>query len=281
MRIKIFILTWNDSGSLNNNIRTLFNNVGDNPLNVSVEVNVINNHPVINIEEEFVDKVKVYNNSLRSLHSNGHLARSWNQALINGFGNLNHPECDIVINIQDDMVWEENWLSAILDIHSRYNFYTCSWGDSFCSYTPDAVKKIGIWDERFCANGFQECDYFMRALLYNKEKSSINNIGVSVSLNPYGRFGGYELPPPGPEAWTPPIRHFVANRTHSGAREQNKSNLHHEYLKHLFNVKWGGVNPEFWTEELKSNPPTPKIPTYMTYPYFECDIENRPEKGYI
>jgi hypothetical protein len=42
--------------------------------------------------------------------------------------------------------------------------------------TSNAVKQVGLFDERFCNIGLQEADYFLRCLLYNKDRSSLNDI---------------------------------------------------------------------------------------------------------
>lgn len=282
MKIKIYILTYNDGSSLNQNLQTLYDNMGDSTGH-QIEVNVINNHSSFYLDPKF-DKVNVLHNVLRPDWSTGHLARSWNQAFLLGFRSLSQPDCDLLITIQDDMVWSPDWLKGLLTIHQKYDFYTCSWGDAFCSYTPEAVKKIGMWDERFCNIGYQEGDYFLRALMYNKERSSINDTGVGRVLNPINMNGEpYDVPPAATEPSWIHNSAFIANRinTLTGTERSLNSMHHHGHSRRMFQEKWPEISPEFWPEELIKDPPKkPACPTYILYPYFECDIYDLPGKGY-
>ena len=86
-KIKIYIVTYKNDKCLNTNLRSLF---CSDLMNYDYEINVINNHSQINIDPKF-KKVKLLNNNLRVDFSTGHLSRNWNQALINGFQDLNNP----------------------------------------------------------------------------------------------------------------------------------------------------------------------------------------------
>lgn len=57
----------------------------------------------------------------------------------------------------------------------KYTFVVGAIGDSVCAWRPEAVKKIGMWDERFVSISHKEADYYIRALMYNKEKSCIGD----------------------------------------------------------------------------------------------------------
>jgi hypothetical protein len=59
--------------------------------------------------------------------------------------------------------------------------------------------------------------------------------------------------------------------------------LQHRISVAVWYDKWGGdVMPEFWTQEFIDNPtPRPKCPTYYMYPYFEENIYDQQEKGYL
>ncbi len=168
-KIKIFIVTYKSKISLNNNIKSLLES---DLMQHNWEINVINNH---SLNDEYVDKVKVWHNVLRPDFSTGHLARNWNQAIINGFKDLNNPDCDILVNSQDDVLFKKDCFSKLIEFHKKYSFIQSGAGDSLCSYLPEAVKEIGLWDERFCNIGYQEADYFLRALIYNKNKSMISD----------------------------------------------------------------------------------------------------------
>ena len=250
-KIQIFVVTYNDSFVLNNNIKTFFQS--NNLKNIDFEFNIINNHSSILIEDEFVNKVRVLNNVLRPDFSKGHLSRNWNQALIGGFKNINNPDANIVITCQDDMLWDQDWVNTIVDIHKTYSFYTCGWGDGLCSYTVDAVKTIGLWDERFCGITYQEADYLLRAQLYNKEKSSINDFHHDRVLNPTCD---------------------IAKRPKSKLREHNGRHAYLNFTFELFKKKWGGIDPQNW-----SNMTTDKSyieclsENILLYPYFEKDCD--------
>jgi hypothetical protein len=168
--ISIYIVTYRSRVDLNNNIASILASGAD------VRINVINNHSEFFLEPKHEKAVTVLHNNLRPNFSLGHLARNWNQSLLHGFQDLRNPASDIVITVQDDVIFKSNWLPNLLDLHRRYSFITMGGGDAFCSYLPEAVRKIGMWDERFCSIGYQEGDYFLRALIYNRENSSINDI---------------------------------------------------------------------------------------------------------
>ena len=288
MRIKVYILTYNYPEAVDQNLNSLFDNMGDKPEDVTVDVHVINNHSNFHIAEKFVDKVTVLRDILRPDWSCGHSARSWNAALMHGFRDLNNPDCDILINIQDDMFWEADWIKHVIEVHKTYNFFTCSWGDAFCSYTAEAVKKIGIWDERFCTLGYLEADYFLRALIYNKDGSSINDTGPCRVVNRWMRqarnderdftnhqYGG---------AHTEWERGNIANRRNYDMHSRVHSSVpYYDKTMAMFRHKWPGISPEFWPESLVNDPHSirPACPTYMYYPYFEKDIYELDKKGYF
>ena len=69
-----------------------------------VEIYIINNHSEINIQDDYLSKVKVITNYLRPTESTAFIARDWNSAIIHGFVNLNNPQCDAVITIQNDTI---------------------------------------------------------------------------------------------------------------------------------------------------------------------------------
>ena len=166
MKTKLYIVTYNNNEILNNwALKTLFES--DFPFDNS-EIYVINNHSNIYIEPQYKDKIKILNNDLRPDFSTGHLSRNWNQAIINGFKNLNEPDCDLVIACQNDTKFCKNWYSKLIItmLKDGYKYITCGIGDQFQVFTTDSVKNIGLYDERFCNIGYQEGDYFLRALLY-------------------------------------------------------------------------------------------------------------------
>ena len=259
MKIKLYIVTYNREKWLNNTLDSLFNS----NLNYNLEVNIINNHSNFNIKEEYKSKVNVLHNSLRPDFSTGHLARNWNQAIINGFKDLNNPDCDILITCQDDTIFNSNWLDLLVNYHNQYSFITQGMGDNFCSYTVDAIKNIGLWDERFCNIGFQEADYFFRALIHNRDKSSIND---HIHVRQYNL-----------------IESFVSKPAMQAIDLQDhmKSMVFHKITEKLFIKKWN-IGPSNWGSN-HFNYPNKKslIENYIYYPYFEKDILNLNDKNYI
>ena len=89
--------------------------------NCNLEVNVINNHSGLFIEK-YQDKVNVHHNECRVDWSNGNLAQDYNFALIDGFRDLNNPDCDYVITLQNDALLDDNWCNCILKQFNKYDF---------------------------------------------------------------------------------------------------------------------------------------------------------------
>ena len=172
--MKIYIVTYRRVDILNKTLDILFNKT-DFPSIPDTEVNIINNHSEFRLEDEFIDKVNVIHNNTRTDDDTGNLARNWNEALLHGFKDLNNPDAKIVVTMQNDIVLSPNWATNLLKMHQKYNFITGQLGDNIVSYTVDAVKKIGMWDERFLTPANKEADYYIRALIYNKDKSLIND----------------------------------------------------------------------------------------------------------
>ena len=178
--IKIYIVTYK-CPFLNDNLKSLFESDAY-PEDYSVDVIV--NHPDYYIADEYRDRVTIHLQSLRSETSEGFLSRDWNQALVLGFGNLRNPEADQVILCQDDTIWHKNWRQRLDEIHEQYSFYACGWGDGFMSFKPEAVRRIGLFDESYVGIGYHEGDYFLRQLLYNTYHCSINDRYHHRTWNP-------------------------------------------------------------------------------------------------
>lgn len=258
-KIKIFILTYRDPESLNANLDSLF--ASDMGI-ANTEINIINNHSQeFHIDQKYMDKVIIHHQTLRADWSCGTPARDWNQSLVLGFKDLKNPDCDQLILCQDDCVWDKDWRSRLEKIHDTYSFYQCSWGDCFMSFLPEAVKKIGLFDERMCTLGYYEGDYLLRAYLYNKEKSSINDYHHK-------------------RVWQP--TETVANRPTSHVNPPKLMN----YSQSIFFLKWPGY-PKLnltwdWEKTLfRHTPNHSAIPCFIMYPYFECDVEDLKEKNYV
>ena len=85
--------------------------------------------------------------------------------------------------MQNDTVVDKNWCKNLFKMHEKFNFIVGQFGDNLVSYTAEAVKKIGIWDENFTGIQYKEADYWIRALIFNKEKSCINDTLHGLELN--------------------------------------------------------------------------------------------------
>jgi len=255
MKIKLYIVTYKNRLDLESNL----NSLDDNGHELSVFI--INNHSDFSLMTD--RDVTVLHNVLRPDFSTGHLSRNWNQAIINGFRDLNNPECDLVITAQDDTLWSKNAIDKLAKLSQRFSFVTCGIGDNVCSYRPEAVKNIGLWDERFCNIGYQEADYFLRALIYNGQNSSINDYGHGRVINPHNEDIAKRTRPVSPETLT---------------EAHHKSTQFHPITENLFRRKWG-VNPHHW--QFLKHLPSPLLPSFVYYPYFEKDVIDLKGKGYI
>jgi len=264
MKVKLYILTWKDRDALDKNLRSLFEVFNFDLSGIDFHVNIINNHTDFYIAPEFEKQVNIIHNRGTPDFATASLARMWNMALIHGFKNLNEPDADIVITAQDDTVWNYDWLLQLIKVMEKYDFYADDAGDMVCAYTPNAVKKIGLWDERF-HYGFGEGDYFLRAIKYLPEKSSINDFAHE-------------------RVWEPTL-HLAKRPEPDGGRytEQDRSHRFRDLSWANFLYKWKTTEMEgTWPEEIQEMVlTTPVIPATILYPYFEMDVENLKEKGYI
>jgi len=294
-KIKVYIVTYKRSDILNDTLDKLFKSDFSDLENT--EVNIINNHTDFYLEPRFENKVNVLHNTLRPDWSNGNLAENWNQALINGFKDLNKPDCEYVVTMQNDTSVHLNWCSNLLKMHEKFNFIVGRYGDNLVSYTPEAVKKIGIWDENFFGVQYKEADYWLRALIFNKQKSCINDTLHGIELNNEEAL----------ELDTTVDRNFITEdgfrgkdtlKRRADSPEHQKiwrtrSGIYKEYAWKYFVSKWSGTwmkEPEKsswvknWPKELVNNPPNlkrSKIKSIVKYLYFEKDIENLKEKNYL
>lgn len=266
MRIKQYVVTYNNPQILNEWYLTSF---FESEAVGQVEHFIINNHSNFQIFDPIHEvHLTVLNNVLRPDFSKGHLARNWNQGLINGFKSLTTPDADIVILVQHDTILEKDYLSKVIDVHrSGIDFYTDGAGDQFHSYTPAAVRRVGLWDERFCGIGFQEADYLLRQILYNRGKISINDVH---HWRTYNRL---------------PVRAVKDSTTGIHRRDPHhvESSKYHEYNKklwfwkyHLDHYNWDNTKPDF-------NPSTAVKNNmwFLFYPWFEKDVETLREQGYL
>ena len=276
--LKIYIVTYKRQGILNQTLDILFNQT-DFVTIQDTEVNIINNHSDFFLEERFKDKVNVIHNNARPDWDTGNLARNWNQALVHGFKDLNNPDAKIVVTMQNDIVLSPNWATNLLKMHKKYTFVTGILGDNIVSYRPDAVKKIGMWDERFVTPANKEADYYIRALILNRDKSLINDISHGRLLNTEDALS---LDTPQYQGGNPDWMAIKSNELWDEAWY---------HTSQIFRWKWKDTwksQPEYngwltkWSSDFVNNPPSlPKVPNFVQYYYFEKDIETLKEQNYV
>ena len=121
MKIKIYLLTYNNSEALNNNLKSLYENMGDS-IGCSIEIFVINNHTNFTINPDYEHHVKVIHNAAQPDFATAMLARMWNTAIIHGFRDLKNPDADIVVTSQDDTVWSLEWIQKLVNVMADYDF---------------------------------------------------------------------------------------------------------------------------------------------------------------
>ena len=265
MKIKFYITTYNNNEILNDWIlKSLHESDYDRD---NVEIFVIDNHSNVHINDEY-KFVKVLANNLRPDFSTGHLSRNHNQAIINGFESLIDPKCDVVVSCQNDTKVLKNWYQILCEAMKTYTFFTTGTGDQFQAWKTEGVRNIGLYDERFCNIGLQEADYFLRAYLYNKEKTSLND-------KIHGRFHNrFNLP--------------IIENTETGFQRKESSHLESQKLHNIscavLYKKWGAEYSDkkgiFWhridnLDEMKC-----LTENYVMYPYFEKDIIDPVGKRY-
>jgi len=217
---------------------------------------VIDNHSSAKIEYTYRHlNIKIIENSLRPNFSTGHLSRNWNQCIINGFENLNSPACDAVVCCQNDTILQKDWYYRMLYLNNNLDFYSFGAGDQLQVFNTRAIKKVGLYDERFCSIAYQEADYFLRSVLYNTEKTSINDYYHKRVHNPIK-----------PEIC------MIQPSEIGCERDPHLHNMdHHKLCLNLFHKKWR-INPHNWNHDNIKNL-SPQIDSFIYYPYFEKDID--------
>jgi hypothetical protein len=276
MKIKVYFITYNNDNELNSTLKSFLRS-GITKFNY--EVTVINNASDRPIQLNIPIDVKIVNNMTRPTFSTGHLSRNWNECLIDGFKDVDNPDSDIVMLCQNDVLFHTNSIEQVVNSHNKYSFISSGAGDAFHSYTVDAIKNVGLWDERFCNIGWQDCDYFLRQMIYNRSGSSIND-------TPHGRVHN-------------PVNYQIVDTSKETGFDRKDINhmnsiRYHEVSMKTFIMKWGfGIPGMNWASPMTEyNGPfetaldiTPDIvvksPQWITYPFFECKIPNLKEKNYI
>lgn len=250
MKIKYYIVTFNNDRVLNNCLSSIYNSYI--PDDVSLEINIINNFSVLDesaIIKNDKFRINILNNVLRSDNSNGHLSRNWNQAIILGFQDLDIPNCDLVIAMQNDTIVNHNHINETQELISKYDYICSGAGDQFMVFTPHHIKRVGLFDERFNYIGWQENDYFVRSILYNKQRCTIND-----------------------------HYHYRLHNPVENISLVNKAYFHDNGLLH--SMRWHALNEAFFMKKWGSHYndillscSDPLIDSYILYPYFERKID--------
>lgn len=270
--IKVYIVTYKKTDLLIRCLRSLFDG-SNNMHNVKVSVmnNYVPNHvPILDLPEDLLnEKITIIHNSARPEFSTGHLARNWNQCIIDGIKDIQNPDCEMIILAQEDAMFAPGALNKISQIlkEGRYNYITLGKGDEVQIMTPESVKAIGLYDERFCNIGYQEADYFRRAYLHNPEKSSIND----------GHHGRVHNPLP--DIFEIICDVLCGNQRHEP--ELMRSAQYNPVSIEVYRHKWHGwERGEAWWNSLGYPDHVPDAKQYMMYPYFEKYLPDLDKKYY-
>jgi hypothetical protein len=251
MKIRHMIVTHKEPNLLHKQLCSIYHN---NKIECDYSLCVLNNHPEFKIDPEF-SHVKVIHNQTRHPNSNGHLARDWNTGLILGFEDLKNPACDIVILSQNDAVFDEFFLDKIVEIHKTWEFCTYGKGDEVMSFSPEHIKKVGLFSEHYALRGLQEGDFWLRSKRKNRDRSSINDEFHKQTHNP--------------------IDHKVTMFSLCGMeRRQEFDKSKDPYVKiasEYYNQKWQGKHHWVDLDNEDGGKFVPK--EYMFYPWFERDVD--------
>ena len=282
MKFFVFVVTYKNKDILENCLESILK--ASEYLNEEdvLKITVLNNFEDLVLPEKFKN-MKIINNNARPSFSTGHLARSWNQCILHGIKDINNPECDVLVLAQNDVMVKPSFFVDSKYLLEKYKYIQVGQGDELQIMTPDSIKAIGMYDERFCNIGFQEADYFLRALILYGNSVSINDVFHGRVHNPLGEDVLIEKVPCG----------FM--RTDSYHKESSK---YHNISHRMFLYKWMGILPfrfipstyikvehiedkfpiEQWDAYIKSLQVCAK--QYMMYPYFECHLPDL-DKKYI
>jgi adenosylhomocysteine nucleosidase len=263
MKVKLYIVTYNQENELNNwCLKSLF----DSTFPFDNNVFIINNHSNFVLYDEYKNKVQVLHNVLRSDDNNGHLGQNWNQAITLGFKSLVDPDCDIVITVQVDTIFIYNWFTNVENLLTKYQYICFGAGDQVQIFTPEHIRKVGLYDENISNIAFHEHDYFIRCVLYNQEFSSISDYHHGRLVNPQN------------------INFLSFTETGDRRKVDYYSDIRkfHSLGFNLLEKKWSYIpmNKD-WTNLEIFNKINLISPQYMRYPYFESEMYSLEKKGYV
>lgn len=282
MKCSVFVVTYQNKDLLYDCLKSILHAAIQAPKQYDINITVLNNFENLVLPEEF-NEIKIINNNARPSFSTGHLARSWNQCILHGIKDIDNPDCDVLVLAQNDVVLKSNFFTECNILLNRYKYVQIGHGDELQIMTPDSIKAIGMYDERFCNIGFQEADYFLRAVLLYKNDVSINDTFHGRVHNPIGEDMLIINSPTG----------FIRKDSY-----HYKSSEYHNISYRMFLYKWMGILPfrcipstymdvkeikdkfpiEQWDDYIKNIMVCAK--QYMMYPYFESKLPDL-DKKYI
>eukprot|EP00299_Pterocystis_sp_00344_P017752 c8896_g1_i1.p1 GENE.c8896_g1_i1~~c8896_g1_i1.p1 ORF type:complete len:443 (-),score=103.11 c8896_g1_i1:30-1358(-) len=229
------------------------------------DVYVLNHLGVGDDDLDFVrtfPNTTVIDDKTRPDFSLGHLARTWNNGIVNGFHSLREPDADWIILAQADAEISPNIAKFLLSRRIRDKFFLvhCGVGDCVMAFTAEAIRHIGLFDERFSSIFVQEMEYSIRAVKWAGKYVSIqkqmNCDWASPELRAIGCHSNVLTDTMIPwRICNPTIENYRREDTF-----QDRNFMTNEQVK---------LNTMF------------EVPRYMFYPYFECDVYNLTDKNYI
>jgi hypothetical protein len=96
---------------------------------------------------------------------------------VHGFDSLVEPKLDVVVTVQADSTLCPGWWAAVsAALLSGCKLVQAGVGDQLIVYTPEAIRRVGLYDERFVGICHHEGDFFLRASLALREAACIHDI---------------------------------------------------------------------------------------------------------
>lgn len=162
--IPVWVLTFNRPRVLNRIIGQLIEEGFSN-------INILSNHPTVQIYQNYLDSGNVQSciiNSLNDEESNSWCARSWNTIFVKNFKHNNR-----LLAIQDDTTVRRGFGNWFTDNSARFDFMWGPAGDQWFYLTLKVLATAGWWDERYLACFCGDAD-FMRRVYYRYDQSKLS-----------------------------------------------------------------------------------------------------------
>jgi hypothetical protein len=253
MKIALFIVRYKETERLYHCLDSIGNNENVNAF-------IINNFEVLVLPDIYNNRnITVLNNMTRPDFSTGHLSRNWNEAIINGFKDLNNPACDRVVAIQADVILANDWYNSVVNLNPEIYYLSCGRGDEFQIFTTEGIKRIGLYDERFCNIGHQEADYFLRNLVGIPNNCCVMDHGHGRVYNRFSNVNNNQF--------------IVASQGGRPNEDHLNSQKYHQVSQNWFYKKWDKAH---WLQNWPgayTDLPSKLHYEMMLYPYFEKHID--------